>query len=180
MQLLDVANELPAEFEVLRAEARAEGYRHLDRLADEWGSGAARFNREGEKLVAAVLDGELAGIGGLTLDPEQPGALRMRRFYVSKAFRRIGIGRALAENLLAHAYAVQRPVTVNAAAAASSSGVLWVSSRMPATGTPMSFPHDLGSASDRRNGALMNRRIALLKFHTHWASEPKRPEVSGF
>jgi hypothetical protein len=96
MQLLDVANELPAEFEVLRAEARAEGYRHLDRLADEWGSGAARFNREGEKLVAAVLDGELAGIGGLTLDPEQPGAPFLRQQGLPQDRNRVRLGREFA------------------------------------------------------------------------------------
>jgi GNAT superfamily N-acetyltransferase len=40
----------------------------------------------------------------------------MRRFYVAKSFRRHGIGRALAEKLLAGARASRLPVTVNAAA----------------------------------------------------------------
>ena len=93
-----------------------------------------RFDREGEVLLAARFDADLAGIGGLTIDPALPGALRMRRFYVGKSFRRNGIGRALAEKLLAHARASGARVTVNAAAG---SGLFWVS---------------LGFVSDLRNG----------------------------
>jgi predicted N-acetyltransferase YhbS len=58
--------------------------------------------------------GVLAGIGGLTLEPAIPGGLRMRRFYVRIAFRRTGVGRALAEALLEKA--VSRVITANAAA----------------------------------------------------------------
>ena len=116
MRLERVVSEMPAGFDVLRAEARAEGYRHIDRLADEWLAGKTRFNCDGEVLIAAILDQQLAGIGGLTIDPSQPRALRMRRFYVRTSFRRAGIGRAIAEKLLAHARVFCRPVTVNAAA----------------------------------------------------------------
>lgn len=116
MRLERVISDLPAGFDVLRAEARAEDYRHVDRLADEWRAGTMRFDRQGEALIAAHLGGDLPGLGGLTIDPSQPGALRMRRFYVRASFRRAGIGRAIAEKLLAHARAFGRPVTVNAAA----------------------------------------------------------------
>ena len=116
MQLERVFTELPAGFDMLSAEARAEGYRHVDRLADEWRAGTMRFDREGEALIAVHLDEDLAGIGGLTIDPSQAGALRMRRFYVRAAFRRNGIGRALAQHLLARARALGRTVTVNAGA----------------------------------------------------------------
>lgn len=74
-----------------------------------------RFDREGEALLAARVEGVLAGIGGLTVDRTLPEALRMRRFYVAKSLRRNGIGRAIAENLLAHARASGRHVTVNSA-----------------------------------------------------------------
>src|SRR2546429_4361329 len=40
-----VVGELPADFDTIRAEARAEGYRFLDRLASDWASGAMRFDR---------------------------------------------------------------------------------------------------------------------------------------
>lgn len=114
MRLEQILTELPAGFDVLKAEARAEGYRHVERLADEWIAGTMRFDRDGEALLAATLAGQLAGIGGLTIDPSQPGALRMRRFYVRAAFRRNGIGRALAENLLVRARTFGRMITVNA------------------------------------------------------------------
>ena len=105
---------LPAGFARLQAEAAAEGYRHLDRLAAEWEARALRFDRPGEALLAGFCGGELAAIGGLTLDPYQPDALRMRRFYVRPVSRGRGIGGSLAQRLLAHA--AGRTVTVNAAA----------------------------------------------------------------
>ena len=111
-----VIAELPPGFESLRAEAQAQGYRHLDRLAAEWASGALRFDRDGEALFVAYASGVVAGIGGLTIDPGMPEALRMRRFYVATQFRRSGIGRQLAMVLLEAALHTDRPVTVNAAA----------------------------------------------------------------
>ncbi len=94
----------------MRAEADVEGYRFLERLFDELNAGTTRF----EPLLAAYVDDELAGIGGLTLDPVVAGALRIQRFYVRAAFRRLGIGRKLVEALLAHARRTGRGVTVNA------------------------------------------------------------------
>jgi GNAT superfamily N-acetyltransferase len=96
IRLERVIDALPAGFAVLRAEARANGHSMLDTLASEWASGATRFDRPGEMLVAAYVDGVLAGVGGVTLEPAMPGALRMRRFYVCLAHRRHGVGRALA------------------------------------------------------------------------------------
>ena len=104
---------LPAGFNTLRAAADAEGYRFLRRLADDWCSGAMRFDRPGEALLAARSGETLAAIGGLTSDPFVPDALRMRRFYVGAAFRRSGIGRRLATALLERAG--RRRVTCNAA-----------------------------------------------------------------
>ena len=48
VRLQPVVDELPADFDTIRAEARAEGYRFLDRLAKDWASGAMRFDRPGE------------------------------------------------------------------------------------------------------------------------------------
>jgi len=105
---------LPAGFEDMQVEARAEGYRFLDRLAADWEAGTVNFDRDGEALVAAWHGGTLAGIGGITLDPAIPGVLRMRRFYVRAAFRRGGIGRALTYALLGPARQSGKPVLVNA------------------------------------------------------------------
>jgi GNAT superfamily N-acetyltransferase len=129
-----VVDALPAGFAALRAEARGNGHSMLDTLAGEWASGAARFDRPGEMLIAAFSDGELAGIGGVTLEPAISGALRMRRFYVALAYRRNGLGRALAAALLDDARRQGCTVTCNAAAGSEQ------------------FWEALGFAPDRRNG----------------------------
>jgi GNAT superfamily N-acetyltransferase len=133
-KLQRVMKELPAGFDDLRAEARAEGYLFVERLATDWLSGTTRFDREGEALLAAHVNGVLAGIGGLTLEPVVPAALRMRRFYVRLAYRRRGIGRKLATVLLEPAQSAGGLVIVNAAPV---SAVFWES---------------LGFAPDARDG----------------------------
>ena len=133
-KLQRVIEELPAGFDDLRAEARAEGYLFMERLATDWMSGTARFDRAGEALLAARVNGVLAGIGGLTVEPIVPGALRMRRFYVRLAYRRSGIGRKLASALLERARSAGGLVTVNAAPASTA------------------FWESLGFAPDARDG----------------------------
>ena len=118
-QLQPVIEELPAGFDALRTEACAEGYRFVERLVTDWESGTIRFDRQGEALLAARLHCVLAGIGGLTIDPVVPDALRMRRFYVRPAYRRSGMGRELATALLEWARSFSRLVTVNAGPASA-------------------------------------------------------------
>ncbi|HXO01113.1 MAG TPA: GNAT family N-acetyltransferase [Stellaceae bacterium] len=134
IRLERVIDALPAGFEKLRAEARGNGHRMLDTLAAEWSSGVARFDRPGEVLYAAYADNVLAGVGGLTLEPAIPGALRMRRFYVRIAHRRGGVGYLLAEQLLEGARRTCLPVTANAAAGSEA------------------FWEALGFVPDRRDG----------------------------
>jgi GNAT superfamily N-acetyltransferase len=114
MQLAQVIDDLPSGFEVMRAEACAEGYQHLERLADYWASRAMRFDGEGEALFAVHVDGSLAGVGGLTIEAAVPSAFRMRRLYVRPLFRRQGIGSKLAQILIERAFRTGRLVTVNA------------------------------------------------------------------
>jgi GNAT superfamily N-acetyltransferase len=116
LELEPVLEALPVGFDALRAEALAEGFRQVERLAADWEAGTTRFDRDGEALLAARLNGVLAGIGGLTMEPVVPGALRMRRFYVRPAFRRIGVGGQLVAALLAGVDG-DRSITVNAAPA---------------------------------------------------------------
>ena len=116
LELEPVRNALPVGFDALRAEALAEGFRQVERLASDWEAGRTRFDRPGEALLATRLNGALVGIGGLTIEPVVPGALRMRRFYVRPAFRRHGVGRQLVTALLAGANG-DRSITVNAAPA---------------------------------------------------------------
>jgi GNAT superfamily N-acetyltransferase len=114
IRLEPVIDFLPPGFEALRAEALAEGWNHIERLAAEWSAGEQRFREPGEVLLAGFAGDVLAAIGGLTVDLTMPTALRMRRFYVRPAVRRIGVGRAIALMLLDRARATCRPVTVHA------------------------------------------------------------------
>ena len=134
LELQLVIENLPAGFDALRAEARAEGHAFVERLAADWEAHRMRFDRHGEALLAARVTGVLAGIGGLTIEPVLAGALRMRRFYVRPLFRRTGIGRKLATALLERAWSTSLLVTVNAAPAS------------------FSFWEGLGFAPDKRDG----------------------------
>jgi GNAT superfamily N-acetyltransferase len=148
-----VIEALPAGFETMRAEALAEGYRFLERLAADWESGALRFTKAGEVLLAAYSDGVLAGIGGVTVDPVIPEALRMRRFYIRERFRRHGIGQQLALALLAQPVGRDGPVTVNAAAG---SAPFWEALGFirDAPDTPICFPL-----------SRINKIVALIIFN---------------
>ncbi len=117
IQIAPIDADLPDGFDALRAEAHAAGFGMLDRLARDWETGADRYAREGEALLAARIDGALAGIGGLTHDPYVADALRMRRFYVAERFRRLGVASRLAEALLALPRGERTLITVNAGTA---------------------------------------------------------------
>ena len=114
LQLQSVIWDFPKGFDALRAEARDEGYRHIERLFNEWQSSETKFDKDDELLLAAFADGELAAIGGLTQDSTLKRTLRMRRFYVRQKFRRNGIGRKLVEALLVDPRERGLPIVVNA------------------------------------------------------------------
>jgi GNAT superfamily N-acetyltransferase len=116
LQLARIAGELPREFVRLRLAAEAEGYRHMTRLEVDFISGVQRFEHEDEALLAAFLDGELVGIGGLTREPGAPlgAALRMRRLYVLPGARGRGIATMITSALLNEALSSVRLVTVHA------------------------------------------------------------------
>lgn len=95
---------LPPQIAVLEREAVAEGFRFLTRLTSEWHSSVNRFDAPGECLMAAYLDQQLVGIGGLSVDPfTHRSTGRLRRVYVVPASRGQQIGRRLVGALLAHA-----------------------------------------------------------------------------
>ncbi|HXD07923.1 MAG TPA: GNAT family N-acetyltransferase [Burkholderiaceae bacterium] len=56
-------------------------------------------------LLLAYCGGALAGCGAMRPLPDavEPNACEMKRLYVRRAFRRFGLGRTLAEALMAHA-----------------------------------------------------------------------------
>ena len=54
-------------------ESEREGLRLARRLADEWASGADRFDRPSEALFAVRQAGRLVGVCGLNVDPMPAG-----------------------------------------------------------------------------------------------------------
>jgi uridine kinase len=83
--------------DALVVESEAEGRRFVRRLAEEWASGANRFDGPGEALFVAWQGGRAVGVCGLNVDPyaTTPGVSRVRHLYVLRAARRLGVGRAL-------------------------------------------------------------------------------------
>ena len=119
LQLVRLFDELPDGFDDLVAEASGEGVRNIALLAEGWKAGA-RFQDDGEALFAAFLTGELAGVGGLSVEPAAPEpARRLRRFYVRPAMRRRGVAAALASALIHEGFDSVDLLTVNARASAA-------------------------------------------------------------
>jgi GNAT superfamily N-acetyltransferase len=98
--------ELPVPgIELLRSEARDEGYNFIERLVKEWESSENRFDAPGEILCGHLDRGLLVAVGGLNRDPFA-GCLdwgRIRRVYVRSEWRKKGIGRALVATLIEEA-----------------------------------------------------------------------------
>jgi GNAT superfamily N-acetyltransferase len=113
LQLVRITDGLPNGFDTLLAEARAEGVRNMDLLAEQWASGAQRFESGG--LFAAFVESELAGVGGVSAEATMT-AMRMRRLYVRPGYRRSGIGRALAAAMMQQGFEGADVLTVNARA----------------------------------------------------------------
>lgn len=97
--------QLPAGLASLANEARHESFLFLDRLVEDWESGANRFSRRGEVLYGAFDEDLLVAIGGLNCDPwlQDETVGRLRRVFVSGAYRRKGTGRKIVRALLAEA-----------------------------------------------------------------------------
>ena len=107
---------------MLVAESEQAGLSLVRRLVDEWRDGTNRFDRPGEALFGASIDGSLVGVGGLTIDPylRDDHVGRVRHLYVLVARRRLGVGRVLMDRVLEAArgrFAVLRLSTHNPAAA---------------------------------------------------------------
>jgi GNAT superfamily N-acetyltransferase len=109
--------QLPAPgLEQMQAEARAEGYRFLETLFEEWMSGENRFDGAGEVLCGSFDRGILVAVGGLNRDPflADPSVGRIRRVYVRRAWRNKGVGGALLDTLLSAAHGNFRTVRLRA------------------------------------------------------------------
>lgn len=86
-------------------ESGREGFRHIQRLVDEYEAGKNRFHQAGEALFIAFRNGDAVGVCGLNQDPYSlsPDTGRVRRLYVSPSVRRLGIGRMLMQSVMAEA-----------------------------------------------------------------------------
>lgn len=114
--ILRVVEALPHDFDVICVEAAAEGIRNMAALAAEFGSEGDPFRDPGA-LFAAFAAGELAGVGGVTVQAglDEP-AMRMRRLYVRPACRRAGVARALAGAMMQQGFQIAPLLVLNAAA----------------------------------------------------------------
>lgn len=135
IELVRIQGDIPSNADPLRLEARLEGFHFIERLYDEWASGKNTFSQKGEILFAAYVENKVAGIGGLTVDPAYTDALRMRRFFVRKDFRRYGVATQLVSSLIDQTKNHQRNMTVNAGTA--DAPAFWEAMGFTATEKPM-------------------------------------------
>ena len=96
---------MPHDIIHLVSESESEGFRFVRRFKDEFDSKLNTFSKQGEAFFAATIDDTLIAIGGVNswgTDKDKVG--RLRRFYVSKAYRNNGVGRRLLDQIETHAF----------------------------------------------------------------------------
>ena len=83
-------------------ESLTQGFRFIERLIREYRSGFNCFDKPGEVLLTASLQGAVVGIGGLNRDPYFNDAKvgRLRHLYVQSVWRGQGIGCLLVNQLI--------------------------------------------------------------------------------
>ncbi len=96
-----IKNALPEEIDQFRTAASAEGFGFVERLIDDFESGANRFSQPGECLCMVCRADTFIGVGGINIDPYAANSAigRVRRFYISPEARRLGAGQALLKHL---------------------------------------------------------------------------------
>ncbi|MFB5548298.1 GNAT family N-acetyltransferase [Bacillus cereus] len=93
------------EFSHLVQDSEEEGFNFLIRLISEYKNEINTFNKTGECLYGIFQGDMLIGVGGLNEDPytKDNKIGRLRRFYISRDYRRLGLGNLLLNQLLCHA-----------------------------------------------------------------------------
>lgn len=105
-EVIKINNLLNFDLNVLIKESEQEGFRFLRRLDEDYKNQTNTFNSLGEGLYGIINnDGVILAIGGLNIDPYTSDQRigRVRRFYVSRNYRRNGIGRLLLNKIIAEA-----------------------------------------------------------------------------
>jgi GNAT superfamily N-acetyltransferase len=92
----------PESIHHLAQESLSQGFRFVERLIREYCAGLNYFDRSGEMLLAASVQGTVVGIGGLNRDPyfNNLKVGRLRHLYVGSDWRRRGVGRLLVTRLV--------------------------------------------------------------------------------
>lgn len=93
---IESINKRPIGLKELVCESELEGFRFLTRLSNEFDSSGKAFDQQGETLMVARDADRLIAIGGIS---NHDGVARLRRFYVKKAYRKLGVGTLLLQNL---------------------------------------------------------------------------------
>ncbi|NKW84378.1 GNAT family N-acetyltransferase [Bacillus cereus] len=104
MHIQQIENLMKYEFKYLVQESKEEGFKFLKKLINEYENELNTFNKSGECLYGIFQGEKLIGIAGLNADPytENNKIGRLRRFYIAKDYRRIGLGKLLLNKLLSH------------------------------------------------------------------------------
>ncbi len=105
-EMIQIDNLLDFDLNRLVIQSKEEGFRFVERLVNEYENGTNTFNQRGEGLFGvANEEGLLIAIGGLNKDPfsDEKFVGRLRRFYVSKEYRRNGVGSFLVKRIVAEA-----------------------------------------------------------------------------
>ncbi|WP_026695680.1 GNAT family N-acetyltransferase [Peribacillus kribbensis] len=98
-----IYNLLNYDLDSLVMQSKEDGFRFVERLVNDYTNGSNTFNHSGEGLFGVFNEeGVLVAIGGLNKDPFSNELFigRLRRFYVSKEYRRNGIGSLLVKKII--------------------------------------------------------------------------------
>jgi GNAT superfamily N-acetyltransferase len=102
-EIKQINNLLNFDLDSLVNESKEDGFRFVERLVNDYKNGSNTFNHFDEGLFGVFNEeGVLIAIGGLNNDPFSTDRSigRLRRFYVSKVYRRNGIGSLLVKRLI--------------------------------------------------------------------------------
>jgi len=98
-----INNLLNFDLDSLVKQSREEGFRFVERLVNDYKNGSNTFTDFGESLFGVLNEeGVLVAIGGLNKDPfsNEQYIGRLRRFYVSKEYRRNRLGSLLVKEII--------------------------------------------------------------------------------
>lgn len=95
---------IPTGLMSLVVESEIEGFRFLTRFVEDFKTSKNTFSKEGEALFIATENNKIIAIGGMNQQKETESVGRVRRFYVSKDYRKFGVGKKLLIHIENHAF----------------------------------------------------------------------------